>query len=145
MIVSQWLMTVGTTIKIAPLTENGNNCPTSEQAQNQVVPELWPPFPGSERVKEVTQPRFRMFRANAVNQPPTKKPRPGKQRPYLQHILRKGRKRGIPMKSDVARPPMVLAMSFVLGAAGAGLLPARGFASAAPSRSPDVTPPKGRR
>jgi hypothetical protein len=41
-----------TSTKVAPMTENGNNCPTSEQAANPVRKELWPPFPGSERVRE---------------------------------------------------------------------------------------------
>jgi len=47
------------------------------------------------------------------------------------------------MKSDVVRSPMVLAMGFVLGVAGAGLFPARAFASAAPSGSQDVTQQAG--
>src|ERR1700675_3916260 len=84
-----------------------------------------------------------MFRAKPVNEPPTKKPRPGKQRPYLQYILRKDRNRGIPMKSDVVRSPMVWALGFVLGVAGAGLFPVRAFASAAPSGSQGVTQQAG--
>jgi hypothetical protein len=39
-------------MKIAPMTENGNNCPTSEQAANRAGEELCPAFPGSERVRE---------------------------------------------------------------------------------------------
>src|SRR6266403_4981509 len=52
MATDQYLMAEGTCLKVAPLTENGNNCPTSEQAPNCTPKELWPPFLGSERVRE---------------------------------------------------------------------------------------------
>src|SRR5882724_1804959 len=52
MATGQWLMAGRTRLKIALLTENGNNCPTSEQASNRILKELCPVFRGSERVKE---------------------------------------------------------------------------------------------
>ena len=52
MATDQYLMAEGTCLKVAPLTENGNNCPTSEQAPKRTPKELWPPFQGSERVRE---------------------------------------------------------------------------------------------
>src|SRR5262245_21855492 len=45
-------MAEGASLKIAPMTENGNNCPMSEQAANRAEKELCGASRGSERVKE---------------------------------------------------------------------------------------------
>src|SRR5580700_6083359 len=141
MTATQCFMAPGTSTNVAPMTENGNNCPTSEQAQNRMPRGTLASFSG--KGKSERKVRGQVCRSsNQSNQARwhTKKPHPRKRRPYLQHILRKGRNRGIPMKSDVVRLPLVLGMGFVLGMAVVGLVSAPAPAMALPSAAQDATP-----
>src|ERR1700720_2304897 len=137
MATDQYLMAEGTCLKVAPLTENGNNCPTSEQAPNRVPKELWPPFLGSERVREryasnLADVPGRIASVSARGEtPPAKAASIPSVHPVTSTSC--GRNRGMPMKSDVVRPLMVLVMGFGLALTSAELEPAQ--ASALPSQS----------
>src|ERR1700732_4385111 len=82
--------------------------------------ELWPPFLGSARVREGTQPSSHMFRRRIGSSPPHQETPPVKTASIptahpARYVLGQGRNRGIPMKSDVLRSPMVLVAGFILG------------------------------